>query len=275
VDDAEDVQLEGTGACGDPWTVSGSTCRDVLERGASEGDGHYLLHGPWGDPLSAVYCNMTDQGGGWTLASVHSDDGVDTWTMDARSLLGTDPEARGDACDLTRDYRAPGAWTMPFEDLLFRHLPSGTLAGYNGVLAALGSDAGSLGGLMESIDYPGCGDGITAIVMTAGTLAAEAPLCGTELFLHPGDHEDGLEQCLDLERDFNHATWGPTWSASYNSPCPLDDPSATGLGPVNHGADGTGVEETVEAPVVGWGHALQLNTGAPGTGENRMELLIR
>jgi len=265
----------GTGACDAPWTVSGTSCREVLERGASLGDGHYLLHDAWGEPLFAAYCDMTDHGGGWTLASVHADDGVDTWTMVDRALFGTAPGARGDACALGRDYRAPGAWTLPMQDLLLRHHPSGTSARYDAVPAALASDAGSLGELMETQEYPGCGDAIAGVEMAEGTLVADSPLCSTDLYVHPGDHEDGIELCLDLERDFNHATWGPAWSASYNSPCPLDDPSATGLGPVNHGADGTGMEETVEDTALGWGRALQLNTGVPGSGENRMELLVR
>ncbi|MEE2829251.1 MAG: fibrinogen-like YCDxxxxGGGW domain-containing protein [Myxococcota bacterium] len=265
---------DGTGGCESPWSVLGSSCREVLAGGESLGDGYYLLRSSGTAPF-AVYCDMTDQGGGWTLASVHADDGTATWTMDNRSLFGTSSEERGTPCDLQRDYRSAGAYALPFDDLLFRHQPSGTFARYDGVPEALMPSAASFGALLDSLTYPGCGDGIVGVEMAEGSLLSGGNLCSTKVYFHPGDHEDGLAQCLDLERDFNHATYGPAWSLSSNAPCPLDDPAAAGIGPVNTGADGTWEEETIEYASVGWGAALQLNTGIPGSGENRMELLIR
>jgi hypothetical protein len=265
---------EGTGACDAPWPVTGSSCREVMEGGDSLGNGYYRLNSA-GDLSFTGYCDMTDQGGGWTLASVHSDDGVDTWTMERRVLFGTSSEELGDPCALDRDYRSAAAYGLPFESLLFRHWPSGTFARYDGVPQALLPSAASFGALLEGLDYPGCGDGVVGVEMTEGSISDDGILCSTEVYFHPGDHEDGLEDCLDLERDFNHATFGPAWSLATNALCPLDDPATAGLGPVNAGAEGTWQEETLEYASVGWGAALQLNVGIAGSGENRMELLLR
>lgn len=276
-DDATEDQQQapdGTGACDAPWSVLGSSCREVLAAGESLGDGHYLLRSS-DDAGFAVYCDMTDQGGGWTLASVHSDDGTATWTMDNRSLFGTSSEERGTRCTLNRDYRSAGAYALPFEDLLFRHQPSGTFARYDGVPEALLPGASSFGNLLEGLTYPGCGDGIIGVEMAEGNLLSDGILCSSKVYFHPGDHENGLKECLNLKRDFNHATYGPAWSMATNAPCPLDDPAAAGLGPMNAGGVGTWEEETVEFDAVGWGAVLQLNTGSSGSGENRMELMVR
>ncbi len=271
----QDHQLPaGTGSCDEPWAVMGSSCRDVLTAGDSMGSGYYRLSSPADAPFTA-YCEMSDQGGGWTLASVHSDDGTATWTMDRRALFGTSLEDQGDPCALDHDYRSAAAYALPFEDLLFRHLPSATFARYDGVVEALLPAATSFGALLDGLDYPGCGDGIFGVEMTAGSLSDDGILCSTKVYFHPGDHEEGLADCLDLERDFNHATFGPAWSLTTNAACPLDDPAAAGLGPVNSGADGTWEEQAIEYPSLGWGAVLQLNTGIAGSGENRMELLLR
>jgi len=42
-------------------------CKDILERGDSIGDGIYQAN--FDGQLNDVYCNMTINGGGWTLVS--------------------------------------------------------------------------------------------------------------------------------------------------------------------------------------------------------------
>ncbi len=53
-----------------PITTAASSCKTILDAGNSTGNGYYQidLDGAGGNPAVDVYCNMTDHGGGWTLA---------------------------------------------------------------------------------------------------------------------------------------------------------------------------------------------------------------
>ncbi|XP_078377852.1 intelectin-like [Oculina patagonica] len=54
---------------GSKSSIPGSSCKDILISGDSEGDGEYWIDpADSGDPFT-VFCDMTTEQGGWTLIS--------------------------------------------------------------------------------------------------------------------------------------------------------------------------------------------------------------
>ncbi len=99
--------------------------------------------------------------------------------------------------------------------------------------------------------------------MTAGTITLSGKMCSTMLFFNAEDHWGS---------DWNH-TMGPSWSTQYNNDhCPFDDPGCGGsLGPNANVPD----QEYCTGVAVGFGAALDLNSGTPGAGESFMPVFVR
>jgi len=83
-------------------THPGMDCLDILTKGGSSGDGLY-----WVDPTGAdsfqVYCDMTTDGGGWTL--IMNEDDVDTATVGSSHWYSPDVEGVSKSFDTVRIQR--------------------------------------------------------------------------------------------------------------------------------------------------------------------------
>ena len=105
--------------------------------------------------------------------------------------------------------------------------------------------------------------------MTAGTIAAGANLCSTQLFFNSRDQDGGLDCNCSTCSDH---TYGPSWSTQTGASCPHNNPGMFGgLGP-NAGSPQVEGDITTQGNPLGFGGALGLNTGAAGLAENYIQV---
>ena len=247
-------------------TASGSSTTEVFIAGScaeidpARGSGEYTIR--VGTEEIAVYCEMELDEGGWTLAYVTSNDGADTWTYGARTLM-VNGEAVGNLDGTDRDFKSMAAVLLPVSDLLFVHQPSGIWAAYHDV----GDGAQTFEDVLQAVPEGVCETRQWAYPQSAGTLTDDDPaLCDTQLYFNRADLDGGTATCGVPGLN---ATFGPHWNAANNdAACPFDDPAEAGFGPDQAQPD-------VETPAVGFGRALGLNTGAPGMAENFLQMYVR
>lgn len=243
------------------------SCRQLKDFNPSLATGLYTIDTDGPGPIEPfrVLCEMERDNGGWTLTMVASDDGIDTWTWDNRTLLGVNQMLVGSISDLSTDFKSLAHHTVAFADLLFVHRPSDVWAAYHDV----GDGTLDFGTFMAIREYPVCDYGLpgNGFEMSAGTLLAQNKLCDTMLYFHVGDHDNMLENCLASLGD---GTYGPTWNGCNNYQCPFDDPVTASFGPWQPNN-----VSAVENAGVGFGHAAGLNTGETGVGENYMHVYVR
>lgn len=251
------------------------SCSELLELDPTAATGRHIIDPDGDGPVTEfeVHCEMEREAGGWTLVLVSSDDGQNTWTMDARERMTTDTATIGTLDAIQRDFKSPAYHALRFRDLLFVHAPSGVTAEYESM------DGGTrdLGSFIASIAYPVCSLALAdnGHALTGGTLVLQPPLCDTDLYFNLGDHESGEAICLDPSAPSNANTFGPVWSTGNNNGCPFDDPGGAALGPHDQcGQCAPGISAT-ETFALGFGGPLGLNTGARGTGANHMQMFVR
>jgi len=261
-DDDCDGDVDG-GVLGDGSACAAEDCLAVLADQPAAADGVYWID-PTGASAYEVLCEMSTDGGGWTLAATGSDDGVDTWTWDARAQWHSDTTPIGDIDHTHQDFKSPAHHEVIFEDLLFTHQPSGEWAEYDEVGDGSGSFADFLAGFSDAECYAG-DDGWP---MTAGTITVSGYLCSTDVFFNAMDNDGGTCSSHD-DSD------GPAWSTWNNAGCPLDDVGHNGFG-------NNALYPTAESDAsthaqfgAGFGGALGLNTGTLGAAENSIQVWVR
>jgi len=244
-----------------------NSCKEIKDNNPGATDGLYTIDpdGEGGADPFECYCDMTTDGGGWTLVTVHSDDGEANWTYNNRELYYNETFI-GSINHLHRDYKGEAMVRLTFHDVLTVHAPSGVWAAYHGV----GNGTLSLGQHITSIPFPNCPTSPGA-PMSAGTLVQSgSSLCNTDLYFNVGDRDgQNLSYCTNLSNTYNNATYGPAWSVSNNSGCPFDDPGTHSSLGVDYQA-----KDTERSPV-GFGWAIGGNTGTTGTGANHMKIFVR
>ena len=248
-------------------------CATILNDGHSTGDGFYWIDPEQISSAYEVYCLMDSayDGGGWTLISVHSDDGQDTWTWNNRGYFDTDTTTFGSLSALNEDFKSPALHDVYMHDLLFVHAPSGIWAGYNDVDSGLGD----FGSFVGQIGGPICYSNGEGFLMTSGTLSVTGNLCSTELFINLEDRDGG-----SCGSGNGSHSYGPAWSAHQNSGC-FDDPGAvSGLGPFvsnpsTENEPGPYTSFSNQPRGYGFGWSILANTGVSGAAENYMQVFVR
>ncbi len=250
------------GACSTPASTSPSSC-DALKGGPSsvqtiDIDGY----GPLAP--AQTYCEMGLAGGGWTLLAVVSDDNNSTFTWNSKDLWGTAQSQVGTVAALNKDFRSPLLANLPAKEVLFQH-SSGVWAQYT-----FGDGKSSLGATVAKTGGPICYGQGKGLAMTAGSLLKTGKLCETMLYLNPADH-DGVPSC-NTDNTPEHA-WGPAWNVNRDVGC-FDDPGWAGsLGPVTSEPSTEG--GTAQGHPVGFGWAIGVNGGSPGSASNWMRVFAR
>lgn len=245
---------------GQAGACAGVSCDEILTAGYSTGDGLYWID-PDGAGAIEVQCDMTTDGGGWTLTAVSSDDGSDTWTYARRRYWDLDTTTFGALTDLTRDFKSEALHRSPVTDVMLTHAPSGVWARYD----AVGTGALGLADEIAGYGDETCWRDDDGFAMTAGGLTASGDLCNTDLYLNAADKDGGGScSCPSCDED----AFGPTFSVDAGDGCGLDDPGSSGsLGPASGDA--------AESDALGFGSALGLNTGVAGAAENYVRVYVR
>ena len=114
---------------GEGQEQAGLSCKAISEAGYAQDDGIYWID-PDGDPKDnafEVYCNMTDGGGGWTLAmNINPSDGHRTRPWCTTYFCDSnDQGAISDA--LTADYKSGAVWVMDADEIMITNHLDGTV----------------------------------------------------------------------------------------------------------------------------------------------------
>ena len=155
------------GLCG-----GATSCGAIIKANPSATDGVYTLDPLMNGSTFKTLCDMTDDGGGWTLALRVATEDADNWSYTntnwtSAAGIGTDPT------NLHADYKSPATWLISFNKVLVKSYKNGSQEawksytspgnGYANLLSPLGGSCATLG---------------TSVVAFGGTPHSTDPVLG-------------------------------------------------------------------------------------------------
>jgi|GEM_PF-2173789 len=188
-----------------------------------------------------AHCMQSNDGGGWTLMTVHAGDGLDTWSFNERSLF-TDTRLVGTPTALNADYKGVPTQKIAHEEWMFLHRPSdvwgtydvgeGTRRLYTEHMLMRNPSGSTIN--CEPSSFPTTGGlpmkrGAIVAAQSADRSAANR-LCSTSLFFSVSG--PACKSTVAANYSF-HTGWGPMWSGNNNANpfvC-FDQTTVGGLGP--------------------------------------------
>ena len=135
-DDCDDTNPGVSDYDGSSQACPAESCLSILNSGYSTGNGVYWVD-PQGQGAFETYCDMSKDGGGWTLIMSVVDDNrqLSSWNSDNQwnypgQNRWQDTEIFGNiqtaTTSQTGDYKNPAYWLLEGENLMVAHVPNNT-----------------------------------------------------------------------------------------------------------------------------------------------------